>query len=61
MKSDKDKAHVILLIYGIFKNNINELIYKTEIESDVENKFIVTRGDSGGELEGLGDKLGAGN
>ena len=27
------------------KKNINELIYKTEIDSDVE-KFIVTRGDN---------------
>ena len=40
------------------KNNLSELIYKTEIDSDVENKFAVTRGDSGRELEGLGDKLG---
>ena len=43
------------------KKNINELIYKTEIDSDVENKFIATRGDNGGELERLGDKLGVWN
>ena len=53
------------LMYHLYmeslKNNINELIYKTEIDSDVENKFIVTRGDNGGELEWLGDKLGVWN
>ena len=27
---DKDKYHMILLICGIYKNNTNELIYKTE-------------------------------
>ena len=31
------------------KNNTNELIYKTEIDSDFENKFIVTQGEMVGE------------
>ena len=35
------------------KNDTNELIYKTEINSH-RNKLIVTKG----EREGLGDKLG---
>ena len=30
------------------KNNTNELIYKTEIESYVESKLMVTKMESGG-------------
>ena len=30
------------------KNDVNELIYKTEIDSQRENKFMVTRGKSMG-------------
>ena len=30
---EKDKYHMISLICGILKNDINELIYKTEIDS----------------------------
>ena len=29
------------------KNGTSELIYKTEINSDIENKLIVSKGDSG--------------
>lgn len=29
------------------KNDRNELIYKTEIDSDIENKFMVTKGEVG--------------
>ena len=36
------------------KNNTNESIYKTETDSDTENKFMVTKG----EREGGRDKLG---
>jgi len=32
-KSEKDKYHVIPLLCGISKNDANELIYKTEIDS----------------------------
>ena len=32
-KSDKDSYHMILLIYRIWENDTNELIYKTEIDS----------------------------
>ena len=32
-KSDKDKCHMRSLIYRILKNNTNELIYKTEMDS----------------------------
>ena len=35
-KSDKDKYHMILLICGIFKNDRNVLIYKTEIDSQTQ-------------------------
>ena len=30
---EKDKYHMISLICGIFKNDINDLIYQTEIDS----------------------------
>ena len=32
-------------IYGILKNNTNELIYKTETFIDIEKKLVVTKGD----------------
>ena len=32
-QTEKDKYHLILLIYGILKKATNELIYKTETES----------------------------
>ena len=32
-KSEKDKYHMTSLIYEIQKNNTNELIYKSEIDS----------------------------
>ena len=30
------------------KSHTNELIYKTEIDSDVKNKLMVTKGEGGG-------------
>ena len=30
------------------KNDTNELIYKTETDSDKENKFLVTKGEGKG-------------
>ena len=38
------------------KNDSNELIYKTETDSDLENKLMVTKGEGGGE-----DKSGCGD
>ena len=32
-ESDKDKYHMISLTCGILKNDINELIYQTETDS----------------------------
>ena len=34
-QTEKDKYHMILLICGIHKKGTNELIYKTEIESQM--------------------------
>ena len=34
-ETEKNKYHIISLICGILKNDINELIYKTEIESQM--------------------------
>ena len=47
VKSEKDKHLMIINYMWNLKNYINELIYKTEIDSDFENKFMVTKGDSG--------------
>ena len=38
---------MISLIYGILKNDRNELIYKTENLTDIENKLLVTKGNRG--------------
>ena len=38
------------------KNYTNEIIYKTEIDSNTENKLMVTNGESS--VGGEGDKLG---
>ena len=43
-QTGKDKHHMILLICGVFKKGTNELTYKAEIVTDIENKFMVTRG-----------------
>ena len=48
IKSDKDRYHMISLICRIFKNYINELIYKTNRVTDIEKKLTVTKGGSGG-------------
>ena len=48
---EKDKYHMISLICGLLKNDTNELIYKTEIDSHTVNKFMVTKGERG--VEGL--------
>ena len=55
-KPDKDKYHMISLIYGILKNDTNELIYKTETDSQTENKLLVTKEERRGQ-----DKLGVWN
>ena len=41
---------MISLIHRIFKNDTNELIYKTEIDSQTkENKFMVIKRERAGE------------
>lgn len=39
---------MISLIYGILKNCINELMYKTNRLLDIDNKHMVTKGNSEG-------------
>ena len=34
-QKEKDKYHMISLICGILKNYTNELVYKTEIDSEI--------------------------
>ena len=38
---------MISFIHGIFKNERNQLIYETERLIDMENKFVVTKGERG--------------
>ena len=35
IQTQEDKYHMISLIYGIYKKSTNELIYKTEVESQM--------------------------
>ena len=34
-QTEKDKYHMVSLLRGIFKNGTNELLYKTELESQM--------------------------
>ena len=54
-KSEKNKQHDITYMQNL-KNDTNELIYKTEIHSQTENKFMLTIWDNRGQ-QGR-DKLG---
>ena len=44
----KNKYHILMHICGILKNGIDNPICKAEIETDVENKHMDTRGKGGG-------------
>ena len=48
-KSDRERQISCDITYmcNLKKNNINELIYKTEIDSEIKN-LTVMKGDSGG-------------
>ena len=53
-QTEKDKYDMTSLMWNL-KNNTNELIYKTETDStDIENKLMVTKGESGGGRDKLG-------
>ena len=43
---------MVSLICGILKNDINELIYRTE--TDIENKLMVIKGERGWGRDKLG-------
>ena len=58
MKSEKDKYHVILLTRRIKKIVQMNLQQNRNRVTAIENKLMVTKGESGGEEEG-GDKMGA--
>ena len=63
-KSDKDKYHMISLIYGTLKNDTNELIYKTEMgfpDSSVGKESTWNVGGPGsipGSGRSLGERIG---
>ena len=52
-QKEKDKYHTISFICGRSKkkNDTNELIYKTEIDPQTENKLMVTKGERGGGIK----------
>ena len=39
-QKEKDKYHMVSPIYGIPKNDTNELIYKTEIDSQTQKRNL---------------------
>ena len=48
-RTAKDKYHLISLICRIFKNDTNELIYKTERDSQsLKTKLLLPKGKGGG-------------
>ena len=55
-KSDREKTnkYMISLTCQILKNGTNELIYKTETVTEVENKLWLPRGKRVGEIGRLG-------
>ena len=54
----KDKYHKISLLLGILKNDTNELTFKTEIDSDLENKLnVYQRGKSRGGMNYNGNNI----
>ena len=55
-KSDREKTNKyrISLTCQILKNGTNELIYKTETVTEVENKLWLPRGKRVGEIGRLG-------
>ena len=48
-QTEKDKYHMILLICRIFKNDTNELVYKTEIDSQTQKTNLWLPKGKGGE------------
>ena len=42
-ETEKDKHHMTSLMCRIFKNDTNELNYKMEADSDLENELMVSR------------------
>ena len=54
-KSQRDRNQRIFLTCGIKKNDKNELIYKTETDSNIEYKFMNTQRERGeGQIRNLG-------
>ena len=53
-QKEKNKYCILMHICGIQKNGVDDLICKAEIETDVENKSMDTKGGKGGWDE-LGD------
>ena len=47
-QKEKDKHHMILLTCGILKNDTNELLCKTEIDSDIGKKLMIIKGKGWG-------------
>ena len=54
-QKEKNKYHIILLICGIQKNDTDEFICKTEIETQTQRRDIDIPGDGRLGLDELGD------
>ena len=52
-KSEKDRYHRISLTCGIKKNDKNELIYKTETDSNIEYEFMNSKSERGRDKLGV--------
>ena len=53
-QTEKDKNHMISLIRGIYKNGTNELIQKTETESQMQKTNLWLPGEK--RADKLGDR-----
>ena len=49
-QAEKEKYHMISLICGTQKNDTNEIIYKTETDSQTQKNFWLTKGKEGDKL-----------
>ena len=54
-QKERDKYHMISPIYGIFKNDTNELIYKTEIDSQTQKTNLWLPQGKEGDKSGILD------
>ena len=52
-QTEKGKYHMTSLLYGVLKNDTNELIYKTEIDSQTQETNLWLPKWGGGKISSL--------